>query len=545
MGFLDCDGEPANGCEAELRSDPRNCGACGRVCDLPHASSTCAAARCAIVMCDTGFADCNGDPADGCEVNLQSDVSHCGACRNVCTVAGGTPACVAGACGLATCSAGRSDCDRSATNGCEVDLNADPRNCGGCGTACDVPGATAACVSGRCAVGACNAGLADCDGSAANGCETDTRTATAACGGCGMACMLSNATATCAAGRCAVASCNAGFADCDGNPVNGCETNLASTVTSCGSCGAACSLSNATPACASARCIVASCNAGFADCDMNPASGCEVSSLTDPRNCGSCGRACALSNVSTAGCAGGACTVVACAAGFADCNGNPADGCEVNTNTSASNCGACGRACPTGVCREGTCQSFGGGFESSDPGCAACFNGNPLASGGCGCPGGFGTNVSLRVINDCRGGGTQHGGNITFCGGPATGDWGGAYQLDDVTAGGLGCRAANPYTGACACPGGASAVTFRTLTDSSRGIIGSAITVCAFASAPRASFGGAYQVDDGVAGGVGCRAANPLTGACSCAPGTSPSPLRVQVDASTGFIGSQIFFCVR
>ena len=36
----------------------------------------------------------------------------------------------------------------------------------------------------------------------------------------------------------------------------------------------------------------------------------------------------------------------ACTGGFADCNGNKQiDGCEVNTTTDHSNCGACGAAC--------------------------------------------------------------------------------------------------------------------------------------------------------------------------------------------------------
>jgi len=37
--FADCDGELANGCEADL-SDDQNCGMCGRVC-------TCDGLRCA------------------------------------------------------------------------------------------------------------------------------------------------------------------------------------------------------------------------------------------------------------------------------------------------------------------------------------------------------------------------------------------------------------------------------------------------------------------------------------------------------------------
>lgn len=42
--------------------------------------------------------------------------------------------------------------------------------------------------------------------------------------------MLANtASATCVGGRCAPAACNDGFADCDGNPANGCEAALGTT----------------------------------------------------------------------------------------------------------------------------------------------------------------------------------------------------------------------------------------------------------------------------------------------------------------------------
>jgi hypothetical protein len=40
-------------------------------------------------------------------------------------------------------------------------------------------------------------------------------------------CSLPNATATCAGGACAVAACNAGFGDCDLSPADGCEAGLA------------------------------------------------------------------------------------------------------------------------------------------------------------------------------------------------------------------------------------------------------------------------------------------------------------------------------
>jgi len=44
----------------------------------------------------------------------------------------------------------------------------------------------------------------------------------------------------CGAGECALPACAAGQADCDGDPSNGCEVDLANSVASCGTCGHLC-----------------------------------------------------------------------------------------------------------------------------------------------------------------------------------------------------------------------------------------------------------------------------------------------------------------
>jgi hypothetical protein len=53
------------------------------------------------------------------------------------------------------------------------------------------------------------------------------------CGGCGQGCNVPNATASCAGGACLLDNCNPGYANCDGNAGNGCETN-ANTPADCG-----------------------------------------------------------------------------------------------------------------------------------------------------------------------------------------------------------------------------------------------------------------------------------------------------------------------
>ncbi len=96
LGFGDCDANPKNGCETDLRTDS-NCGGCGIACAQ---DSSCLSGRC--VPCNTGFGDCDGNSQNGCEMDLRTDPSNCGACGNVCAAGS---ICDAGQC-LTTCTAG-------------------------------------------------------------------------------------------------------------------------------------------------------------------------------------------------------------------------------------------------------------------------------------------------------------------------------------------------------------------------------------------------------------------------------------------------------
>jgi len=147
--------------------------------------------------------------------------------------------------------------------------------------------------------------------------------------------------------------CQPGFADCDGSAANGCETAL-NTVSDCGACGAACSRPFSFPACGNGVCVF-TCAPGAADCNLQPTDGCETQISTDVTNCGACGSICSPAHA-TAACTSGQCGIDSCDSGFENCNGSLSDGCETNVTTS-SNCGGCGVRCPvTSVCVDGICE---------------------------------------------------------------------------------------------------------------------------------------------------------------------------------------------
>lgn len=53
-----------------LSNSARHCGRCGNSCELrPNAYNPCVAGTC-VTRCRPGFLDCNGDAADGCETNV-------------------------------------------------------------------------------------------------------------------------------------------------------------------------------------------------------------------------------------------------------------------------------------------------------------------------------------------------------------------------------------------------------------------------------------------------------------------------------------------
>jgi hypothetical protein len=123
-------------------------------------------------------------------------------------------------------------------------------------------------------------------------------------------------------------------------------------------------------------------------------------------------------------------------------------------------------------------------------------------------------------------------------------DFAGTFLLSDPGSPSQ-CASGNVLSGWCGCPEGSGrAGSFRVLHDSFGGIVGGTMRYCGPLSRTTSDFGGAYQRDDPVPGGVGCRSGNSFNGgSCSCPTGTTAIPLRVIVDSSQGWIGSTINFC--
>ena len=204
----------------------------------------------------------------------------------------------------------------------------------------------------------CNPDEYDCDRDASDGCESDLRT-TADCGGCGLSCAAEpNATATCETGVCARKACKEGFFDCDGEPDNGCESKHRE-LDNCGACHMPCALPNASASCATGTCEVAACDDGWLDVNGEPSDGCEVDTRTSVLHCGSRDHACPPNpDGGRAACDGGVC-IVECDPGRADCDDDPTTGCEAHLDAPKT-CGGCDHACTgsTPVCSGSEADGF-------------------------------------------------------------------------------------------------------------------------------------------------------------------------------------------
>jgi hypothetical protein len=329
--------------------------------------------------CPAGHTTCPGSRFP-CEVNLKTDPNNCGECGNVCPARGQneTYACVDGRCAMA-CDVGwgAMDCDGVPDNGCET--RPGPDNCGACGKTCPDPANPCVFTTGRWRCG-CTGNDLLCPVGSDFEC-VDGRMDDRNCGACGNVCdsfgngapLSDNTYYGCVNEECGSLKCVGGFANCDNNMSNGCETSLVDDA-NCGACGNACP--------SNAKCRVDELFRPFCACPgeqtfcpiMCFGSDCmgECFDVTaHPYNCGGCGIVCATPAYSDPICNYGRCSYV-CKGGRADCNGNPEDGCEVNTQSDPRNCGGCGiacdavagQACVAGQCVVEPCDSPDGGVTA-------------------------------------------------------------------------------------------------------------------------------------------------------------------------------------
>lgn len=371
----DCDGS----IDEMTQNDPNSCGSCNNVCSLYQAlGQTCASGICQIGTCAPGYGNCDGLLSTGCETNTLTSTTNCGTCTNACSYANAAATCQNGNCQMGTCNAGFANCDGSAANGCESNILSSPQTCGGCTTSCSYQNGNAGCSGGNCQLTSCSTGYANCDNNIANGCEANLQTSTSTCGSCISSCSYPNAAPGCSAGICLLNSCTTGFGNCDNNNVNGCEVNLQTNANNCNTCGNSCSYTNAQALCASGQCALGTCNSGYGNCDSINTNGCESNLQTSALHCGSCTATCSYANAAGL-CVSSACLMGPCSSGYGNCDGIASNGCETNLQTSTNNCGTCGSPCTyphsQTSCAVGNCQ-----FIGCDSGY---YNNNGILSDGC------------------------------------------------------------------------------------------------------------------------------------------------------------------
>ena len=215
--------DPSYGCSAA------SCTACSTTNATPACGAT---GSCSVKACDPGYADCNGKAEDGCEVDLTLAAS-CGACGTTCDAT--KPVCAPSAKSFACSTGCTADAPLLCGTSCVSPLTS-ANHCGGCDTKCPtVVGGTETCQTGVCTL-TCKTGYHACG---ATTCAADTD-ATACGPTCAVCPVPANGTAVCSANACGLASCTAGYGDCNMNAADGCEVNFANDPLHCGDCMTSC-----------------------------------------------------------------------------------------------------------------------------------------------------------------------------------------------------------------------------------------------------------------------------------------------------------------
>ncbi|MBU1036919.1 IPT/TIG domain-containing protein [Patescibacteria group bacterium] len=254
-------------------------GWCGDSVVQPFYGEQCDGSAAGWACTDGGIPSCITSGSNRCQITCSAGEPYIGSCGN--GIIEGTEQCdgnnrpphtICNNCVVTACEIDWTACDGSMTDidGCEINTNIDPQNCGNCGLVCgSAPHSEVACVGGACDY-ICDpySPWADCNGGT-DGCETDISIDINNCGWCGNDCTLGGLISTEHTMMECVEdinnnyicnyTCNIGWANCSGNAE--CETDIMNNVNNCGSCGNVCSEpspdpdpSNPNAACDSGQC---------------------------------------------------------------------------------------------------------------------------------------------------------------------------------------------------------------------------------------------------------------------------------------------------
>jgi hypothetical protein len=334
-------------------------------CNVPNATAKCEGWACVIDACDAGWVDCDEAELDhhvtGCEVNVLTEVQHCGACGNDCLAKDPEKnwECVDGVCQVSICESCHANCSGDGTTCIALDTVQD---CGGCGKVCNLANAVAKCTikdspaCGACEIDTCSpTHYANCDLVAGNGCEIDTNEDDAHCGGCGTKCTWAPASGTpkCINGKCDF-FCNVG-SKCGGGTSGSC-VNLTNDNNNCGTCGTVCTGGRV---CQNSACVCPTgqtfCGSTCQDCSGGKI--CQSGTCQCPTGQTFCGSTCQDCSGGKS-CQSGVCT---CPSGTKFCSGPQQcrQCCAGSDCSGGKTCQAGSCACPStqpvdcfGVCRE-------------------------------------------------------------------------------------------------------------------------------------------------------------------------------------------------
>ena len=435
--YADCDGDPENGCEASLLTDPNNCGGCGSkgsgfVCNTDKTTSSrveaCVDGTCVINDCNenNGETVCNVNGINTCVVVKGDDILNCGGCNITCAATmpkdSHVVSCNVGVCQYA-CDDGFinvGDGETADTIQC-IDPKTNIKHCGDQLEDCSV-NADFVCVEGQCVLNSCkgkNNNETLCVVEEQNLCIDVKSNDKLHCGACNYKCSehkVTNATSdVCMGGKCQY-TCNTGFVNV-GSGVTADTIKCINPYTDFNYCGARSASAPGTDCSAfpgqscnngkcqcpdgqtycEGKCVVLSsvnikacsnsnisCETGFKRCDKTKVACQDVSQ--DKANCGECGVSC-NDNQS---CYKGGCVINKCEGNTTLCDVKDEAVCK-DVSSDSEHCGACNYSCAThkvlnatsSECRKGQCEyKCNTGFKNIGSGVTAdsinCIN--PLSN---------------------------------------------------------------------------------------------------------------------------------------------------------------------